>query len=257
MPKHNVFEIEVLSWDKHNPAKKKGYTHFMLANRFFDDWKIQNLTPTEKLAFVYILSVCADQRCSNVIVNAKQLLSKCGVTNKQCESIIQSLQRNQLLRVVKSADNRIEKNRIEKNRKELREFSENDKLNKNALPEKPSVLSENENLKSKNFIAKYCQLWKARYNSSPPITGKDAGIVKRVIKNLSFEKADFYLEAYFKMPDSFLFKAKHPLELFENKLKEIAAFSETGTFTTKTQVIQDDTIASNMILLEKVRRGEI
>jgi hypothetical protein len=59
------------------------------------------------------------------------------------------------------------------------------------------------------------------------------------------------------MPDSWVVKAKHPLELFERNLKEIAAFAESGKFVTRRQAAQADDMASNMILLEKVRSGEI
>ena len=106
------------------------------------------------------------------------------------------------------------------------------------------------------FIAKYCERWKERHGSSPPITGKDAGIAKRVARGWSNERVEHFLAAYFSMPDAHVAKARHPLELFEFRLKEIAAFADSGQFVTRRQANQADDTASNMILLEKVRRGE-
>lgn len=110
--------------------------------------------------------------------------------------------------------------------------------------------------KTNEFIARYCELWKGRHKSAAPIVGKDAGIAKRLSKSLSREKSDLYLTAYFEMPDAYLVKARHPLELFETRLKEIAAFAESGEFLTRRQASQFDDLAGNMMLLEKVRRGE-
>lgn len=106
------------------------------------------------------------------------------------------------------------------------------------------------------LIGKYCELWKARYGSSPPITGKDTGIAKRVAKGIGQDRLTRYLNAFFTMPDSYLIKARHPLELFESKLKEIAAFSESGEFVTRRHANHLDDMASNMILLEKVRKEQ-
>lgn len=106
------------------------------------------------------------------------------------------------------------------------------------------------------FIAGYCERWKIQHGSNPPITGKDAGIAKRVAKDWSCERASHYLDAFFSMPDSYVIRAKHPLELFEMKLKEIAAFADSGNFITRKQAVQADDMASNMILLDKVRKGK-
>lgn len=108
--------------------------------------------------------------------------------------------------------------------------------------------------KAKRFIASYCENFSLKHGFNPDIRGKEAGIAKRVVKDLSEEKIMLYLAAFFAMPDAWLQKAKHPLAMFETKLNEIAAFANTGSFVTHTQVRQGDEMASNMMLLQKIRK---
>lgn len=110
---------------------------------------------------------------------------------------------------------------------------------------------------AKQFIAWYCERFKTRWGNNPPIQPKDAGIAGRLAKGLSAEKQALYLDAYFAMPDAWVIKAKHPINLFESKLNEISVFAQSGTFTTMRQARDADSSASNAILLEKVRRGDL
>lgn len=108
--------------------------------------------------------------------------------------------------------------------------------------------------KARGFIAAYCSLFHDKWGFNPDIRGKEAGIAKRVVKDLSEEKFLSYLNAFFNMPDAWLQKAKHPLAMFETKINEIAAFANNGTFVTNAQVRQGDEMASNMMLLNKIRK---
>ena len=124
---------------------------------------------------------------------------------------------------------------------------------KPAPPRSPKALAPS---KTKFFIARYCENWKLKHGSSPEIVGKDAGIAARLSKNMSEDRISQLVAAYFAMPDAFLFQARHPLELFERDLKKISAFANSGAFMTRKQTQQHDDMASNMMLLAKVRKGE-
>lgn len=104
-------------------------------------------------------------------------------------------------------------------------------------------------------IRLYAEEWKAAHGSSPPITGKDAGIAKRLATTIPLGRLENYLEAYFAMPDAWIVKARHPLELFESKLKEIAAFADSGKFTTRKQAAQADSTVGTASLLSQIRSG--
>lgn len=124
---------------------------------------------------------------------------------------------------------------------------------KNALADGDEKLG----IKVSKFTAIYCDAFKDRYGVFPEIRGKDIGIVKHWAKDFSLEKFERIVAGYFSLPDALLVKRKHPTELLSAKLNEITVFIESGKFTTNKQAQQADEMASNMALLEKVRRGEI
>lgn len=108
-----------------------------------------------------------------------------------------------------------------------------------------------------DFIVAYCDRFKGRWGENPHITGKDAGIAKRLGKTLSLAKFSHYLDAFFEMPDAWLVKIKHPLSAFETKLNEIVVFANTGQFTTNKQSQQADESVSNALLMRKIDEGKI
>lgn len=103
------------------------------------------------------------------------------------------------------------------------------------------------------FIAGFCERFKAKYGTNPDITGKEAGIAKRVAKDLSAEKVETYLDAFFSLPDPWLIKRRHPMEAFEAKKNELAVFAQNGEFMTNRQAQQADSVSTNLALLQKVR----
>lgn len=120
-----------------------------------------------------------------------------------------------------------------------------------------STSSSNENptdSKPQAFVAAYCRGFKARWGVNPDIQGKDAGIAGRLAKSLSFERYEYLLGAFFQMPDAQLVKWKHPISAFEMKLNEVVVFADSGQFTTRRQAQQADDMASNHMLMEKLKR---
>lgn len=108
---------------------------------------------------------------------------------------------------------------------------------------------------AKEFIARYCELFKARWKLNPEVRGKQAGVAKRVVKDLPLERALLYLEAFFQMPDAWLVKTKHPLEAFEGKLNEITVYASTGEFTSNLQVRHLEQKGHTLSQLERIERG--
>lgn len=129
-------------------------------------------------------------------------------------------------------------------------------INITKIPKKSKKDHPSDDHKANAYVAAYCSRFKNRWGHNPEILGKESGIIKRLSKNLSLEKFEIYLDAYFDMPDAFLAKAKHPIGMFETKLNEITVYASTGNFTTNRQVRQADDFASNMILLNEIREGK-
>lgn len=111
--------------------------------------------------------------------------------------------------------------------------------------------------KANAFIAAYCEKFKSRWGSNPEITPKRSGIAGRISKNLGEDKALVYLDAYFAMPDAWVVKAKHPLELFETKLNEITVYAQSGTFTTARQATQADSAVTVSDQIQRIREGKL
>jgi len=111
--------------------------------------------------------------------------------------------------------------------------------------------------KTKDFVVAYCDRFKDRWGENAQIMGKDAGIAKRLAKDLSLDRFKYLLDAYFSMPDAWLVKIKHPLATFELKLSEIVVYAGSGLFTSNREAQQADGSVSNMHLLQKIKDGEL
>lgn len=120
-----------------------------------------------------------------------------------------------------------------------------------------SELISSKSTNARDFIAAYCDRFKVRWGSNPEIQGKDAGIVGRLMKTQTLSKFETYLDAYFRMPDSMIIKAKHPLNLFEMKLNEIVVFASSGEFTTQRQAIQIDDGMAVASQLNRIKEGKL
>ena len=99
-------------------------------------------------------------------------------------------------------------------------------LNTGAKP--PSAVAE---FPGRQFIAAYCEAYKAKYTVNPVIDGRAQGIAKRVVdsKNgIGPTKAIALVKAYLQMNDQWFLKKKHDLFTFEQNLNSIELFAETG-----------------------------
>lgn len=106
-------------------------------------------------------------------------------------------------------------------------------------------------------IAAFVSTWKNRYDSKYPLTGKDIGIIKSLVKSLGEKRLGEIIAAYFKMPDAWITSKRHDLATLNANLSKIAAFADTGEFITQRQVRQADLTATNANLIDRIKRGEI
>lgn len=113
------------------------------------------------------------------------------------------------------------------------------------------------NLKAQAFIKTYCELFKQRWKVNPVIRGKQSGLAKHLSAEMSLERFEFLLKAFFAMPDAWNVKNKHPLELFVSKLNEIVVYAELGDFQTQAKSKQNDQAESVKDQLRRIDRGEL
>ncbi len=258
-----IITVTVFKWEKHNGGKKKGHRAIMVDVGLCDHPKLLTVPIRARLLYLWLLMECGEQVRGTIEYLPRSTRAWTGLKPSEHQVALAALEKNQLLTIDNSPpllykrreEKRREENRKEENTREIKN-PENPKPEKaSAPPTAPTALVPHS--KTNFLIAKYCEAWKVRYGSNPPITGKDSGIAKRLAKNLSEDGISKYLDAFFSMPDAHTIKAKHPFEIFEMKLKEIAVFADSGKFVTRTQANQADCFASNQILLEKVRSGEL
>lgn len=105
------------------------------------------------------------------------------------------------------------------------------------------------------LIARYCELWKARYGRNPVITKRDSGIAKRLAADLGDQAVEL-LEAYFAMNSSFFQQKAFDLMTFENNLKPIQAYHDTGSKITQAQARQIDKRQTNVDAFRKLLEDE-
>ena len=120
-----------------------------------------------------------------------------------------------------------------------------------AVPKKENVNKANE------YVKVYCELFKHKWETNPAIHGKQAGIIKKLSNEMSLEKFKELMVAFFSMPDSYLIKAKHPIELFITKLNEVTVWNDKRKYTTNVEARQKDSLANNAMLLHQINNGEI
>lgn len=107
------------------------------------------------------------------------------------------------------------------------------------------------------LVAVYCELWKTRYNTNPPLKPSDTKNLKSFGKENGFERTEKLLQSYFKMPDAFFIKKRHDLATFLYNLSSIAAFAESGKVISNNEVNQLDKAVASKNLIDALRNGEI
>lgn len=106
-------------------------------------------------------------------------------------------------------------------------------------------------------ISRYCDLWKERYNASAPISAKDAGLVKNLVKDFGAAKVIEYIEAYLQMPDAWFVTKRHDIPTLKMNLNAVAQFLETGRIFTKKEIKNLDSAISTKNMLGMIERGEL
>lgn len=102
----------------------------------------------------------------------------------------------------------------------------------------------------KNFIARYCEVYKAKYSTNPVIDGRASGVAKRVTGAIGENRAIELIEAFLEMSDQWFVKKKHDLFTFEQNLNGIELFAKTGKQITNNQAQQIEISDQNRTVIE-------
>lgn len=109
----------------------------------------------------------------------------------------------------------------------------------------------------KDFIAGYCDAFKLRYGTHPPIQGKEAGIAKRLVEGMGLARANELVKTFVTMNEPFYLQRRHDLATFESNLTAIVVRHDTGKTITRKESYQAETQDYYRNQIERIERGEI
>ncbi len=86
----------------------------------------------------------------------------------------------------------------------------------------------------KEFIALYCEVYNQRYSCNPLITGRVAGIAKRLVNDLGLPEATKLIRGYLEIGmDPWITSSKHSLTVLENNIDAVNVYCKTGKYLTR------------------------
>lgn len=108
--------------------------------------------------------------------------------------------------------------------------------------------------KANDFIATYCDAFKARYRVFPEMKGRPAGVAKRIVKALGNEKACALVETYLLMNE--FVGRNHDLVSFEMNINKVKVFHETGRTVNQTQARRLEQVDANAQAIREYREKQ-
>ncbi|HMX98738.1 MAG TPA: hypothetical protein PK473_03105 [Nitrosomonas sp.] len=81
------------------------------------------------------------------------------------------------------------------------------------------------------LIRAYCDAFKLKYKTNPPIDGKTVGLAKNLLKHISLERAQNLIQVYLQMEDSWFKNKHHDFVTFTQNLNKIQVAMNNGKET--------------------------
>lgn len=253
------FDIDIPKFEKWNPGGDKHRKWIKLDVNFFKDEKVHSMTSASRECYLSILLVRAQLGRSLRGVTLQWVHSELAA--HPGHGVSSMLKLSELGVIVLSnfqpRSLRGEERRGEKRRKEAHD-RENEAPAPAEVPEpKPPAPAPPAPPPTRNVIARYCELWKARYGASPPISGKVAGNLKTLVKDFGEPRAVALLESYLKMTDAWFLTKRHDVPTLLTNLNAVVNFEQTGRNVTRQDIKALESKTNYDNLREAVERGEI
>lgn len=258
----NFVEITVIDWEeKYRPRKDvHNPSWFKLSNRIFEDQDFFSLNSDEIICWIWILSLCSQKSSGCVKINLDYVNRICRFSVASFFSVIKKLEGIHIVPVdvtcayVDVPDAAVRRNEGVEGVEgvELKEGIQTRARNVKKRALEPTIVDS-----QVNPVSRYCELWKQRYKTNPPISGKVAGQIKTLVKDYGLQKTLGYIEAYLNMPDTWFITKRHDITTLTQNINAVAQFYETGRLVTKEEIKNIEQAVSQNNLLEMVRRGEV
>ncbi len=259
-----IYKITIKDFKDHNAKYKKSFKYAMISHNFCDHSSVRALPLA--IAWLYLqLILTAAEMSPEGNRGTFKLHSKSlqGMIRGKLKGqyALDQLQSYQLLTYEKN-ESLIELNKKKKNKIEKKENSVNGTKVEKQKPTQVEFVDANasppvESTNGKSLVAFYCDVWKRRYKSNPPIRPQDAKILKQVGESSGFDRTKILLDAYLRMNEKWFLQKRHDLATFLNNLTSVAHFVETGRVITGQDLRNVDRAIANKNTLDALEKGEI
>lgn len=225
--KNQFIYATIPNWKKYNPRpdRKSSYSWFRMNNNFFDDPSVFLLNLSEKCTFIHLLCLMSDQNTDVFCINIIVVCSKLGISPQNMLKILQRLQDVKLLTFTKMASHvrtDVTNTHVINDVEIETDKTANEKTKK---PKGTGTDSQARPDDTQAVVAYYCDLFKTAYGKTALVGGKEAGILKRLVKNHGSKRVLELLTVYFEMTDTWFTNKNHDLGTFATNLNKIVAYN--------------------------------
>lgn len=251
--------IEILNWEKFNPRKDLKATSWVrLQNSLFEDPQFYDFDHSEICFWIYVISLASKKQNGQVLLNFNHAERIGRFSEETIHSALKKLieincvhvRNEDVTRTLRARNTTNERTNYETNVHERNDCVTDAYVTQEIAKtkkEKPSADSATAEIgkTASEVIARYCELWKAKYKTQPAFSGKWAGNAKTLVKDHGKDKAILLVEAFMEMNDRWFLDNRHSFDLILTKLASITHYAGTGVQITQTQLHQLDKTISN------------
>lgn len=263
-----IIELEILGWEKyqfHNG--KRSYDWFRVSAFMLDDPQIDQLTPPQFKVWMGLLCRCAKFRQGTIKIDTRSFT----VRTRSVQDTITRLEQLQILRVISTTPNRIE-----------RRVDRVDRIDRNRLPTggktPPPLVAEAPPLpvKTEQDLRKkpepsnqpdpgtgsvvweaYREAYNLRYKTDPVRNAMVNASIKQIVARIGIEEAAHVVRFFVTHEDSFYKRKLHAIGLCLQNIEALRTQWATGRAVTDTGVRREAKGDYWKLQRERIERGEV
>lgn len=222
-------EITILNWEKNQPKSEQvRHPHwFKLKNDTPINEALFDLTAEEKWVFICLLCIASRNKASNFKIKKNWLSDFAKVKTQVIEKTIEKLCSARVLTA--NCQSNVTPLTLEENRR--------DQIRREEKRREADNVTQRKRLSAPDPVSKiigiYYRAYESKYGIKIRLTGKDVGILKRLVGVLGEERLSELIQVYLQTDDPWFEKKHHDLVTFESNLNAIQVAHGTGKTATQ------------------------
>lgn len=235
-----IYEIQISKFDEWNPTSKdKVLMWFRCESRLARSSKFLQLSSGAKHLWLWLLCEASTSRSRVALVSPRGVSSEIHVKPKSVPGVIQELVTLEWIQILKYPYGRTDGRNIRTKRTDVA----------SKLPT-PSATAP-------SLISFYCEHWKLKYETTPPINGRAAGQLTRLAKDLGQERSEKLIQAFLKMHDPWFITKRHDISTLLANLNAVVQFADTGKIITKHEIQNAESSNALTSQIQRIREGRL